>query len=59
MGMKIPTEAYLPNVNIFHDLPIVTFPSGAVIRDNGPLATFLHDSFGVRKHVDLEIIFAR
>jgi hypothetical protein len=50
-GMKIPTEAYFPNVKLFDDLPTVTpFP--------GVKEKFLA-SLGVRKTVELDAIFAR
>jgi len=55
-GMKKPSEAYFSNVDIFHDLPIVTLPSGVPIRGN--LERVLAD-LGVRKHVDLQVIFNR
>lgn len=55
-GMKIPTEAYFANANIFHDLPVVTFPSGASIKGN---LERLLEALGVRKHVDLQVIFNR
>ena len=55
-GMKIPSEAYFSNADIFHDLPVVSFPSGTQIRGN--LEKVLAD-LGVRKHVDLQVIFTR
>ncbi|PPQ99714.1 hypothetical protein CVT24_009697 [Panaeolus cyanescens] len=55
-GMKLPTDSYFPNVNIFKDLPIVTFPSGLPIK--GGLEKLLQ-GLGVRKHVDLQLIFTR
>jgi len=55
-GMILPEQAYFPNVNIFGDLPIVVFPGGLVIK--GMLERVLHD-IGVRKHVELQIIFNR
>ena len=55
-GMKTPGEAYFSNADIFHDLPVVNLPSGVQIRGN--LEKVLAD-FGVRKHVDLQIIFNR
>lgn len=59
LGMRKPADAYLPNASIFPDLPVVTFPSGTIVKDKSPLANFLHDGLGVRKHVELEIIFSR
>lgn len=55
-GMKLPNEAYFSNADIFHDLPVVTLPSGAQVRGN--LEKVLAD-LGVRKHVDLQVIFNR
>jgi len=53
-GMKRPREAYFSKVDIFRDLPIINLPSRAQIRGN--LERFLAD-LGVRKHVDLQIIY--
>lgn len=55
-GMKMPSDAYFSNVDIFHDLPIVSLPSGVQIKGN--LEKLLTD-LGVRKHVDLQVIFNR
>lgn len=55
-GMKPPNEAYFSNADIFHDLPVVAFPSGVQIRGN--LEKLLAD-LGVRKHVELQLIFNR
>ena len=55
-GLKIPNQVYFSSVNLFRDLPIVTMPSGAVVK--GTLEKVLQ-SFGVRKHVELQIIFDR
>ena len=55
-GLKKPDEAYFSSVNLFRDLPIVTMPSGAVVK--GALEKVLQ-SLGVRKHVELQIIFDR
>jgi hypothetical protein len=55
-GMKTPSEAYFSNVDIFHDLPVVNLPSGVQIKSN--LERVLAD-LGVRKHVDLQVIFNR
>lgn len=55
-GLKVPIEAYFANANIFHDLPIVTFPSGMAVK--GTLEKVLQ-SLGVRKHVDLQVVFNR
>ncbi|KAJ3533672.1 hypothetical protein NMY22_g7241 [Coprinellus aureogranulatus] len=55
-GMTIPDQSYFATVNIFQDLPIVTLPSGNTVR--GPMERFLQ-SLGVRKHVELQILFNR
>ena len=55
-GLKTPGQAYFSSVNLFRDLPIVTMPSGAVIK--GALEKVLQ-SLGVRKHVELQIVFDR
>ena len=55
-GLKLPDESYFSNANVFKDLPIVTLPSGIIIK--GPLEkVFL--AMGVRKHVELQIVFDR
>ena len=55
-GMQIPSQSYFPNVNMFRDLPVVAFPSGKVT--NSPLEKVLK-GLGVRKHVELQLIFNR
>lgn len=55
-GMKKPAEAYFQSAHIFNDLPVITLPSGATVK--GPLERFL-EGVGVRKHVDLQIVFDR
>jgi hypothetical protein len=55
-GMKMPSEAYFSNADIFRDLPVVNLPSGFQIRGN--MEKLLVD-LGVRKHVDLQVIFNR
>ena len=50
MGMKIPAQSYFPSVNLFDDLPVVNLHS---VKEKILLA------FGVRKTVDLELIFQR
>ena len=51
-GLKKPDQAYFPNVNMFRDLPIVTLPSEGALEE-------VLQSLGVRKHVELQIIFDR
>lgn len=55
-GMKVPEDSYFSNADIFHDLPVTTLPSGSPIKP--PLAKVL-EALGVRKHVDLQVIFDR
>ncbi|KAH9946348.1 uncharacterized protein BXZ73DRAFT_86493 [Epithele typhae] len=55
-GLKRPSEAYFQNAHVFSDLPVLTLPSGAVVK--GPMEKFLQ-TIGVRKHVDLQIVFDR
>ncbi|KAI0822620.1 hypothetical protein BC628DRAFT_1388241 [Trametes gibbosa] len=55
-GMKKPAEAYFQSAHVFNDLPVVSLPSGATVK--GPLERFL-EGIGVRKHVDLQIVFDR
>jgi len=56
IGLKTPGEAYFSSVNLFRDLPIVTMPSGMVVK--GALEKVLQ-ALGVRKHVELQIVFDR
>ena len=55
-GMKLPSEAYFSNADIFHDLPVVTLPSRVQIK--GTLEKVLAN-LGVRKHIDLQVTFNR
>lgn len=55
-GMKKPSETYFPSAGIFRDIPIVKFPSGTRIRSN---LERLLVGLGVRKYVDLEVIYER
>ncbi|KAH9934863.1 uncharacterized protein B0H18DRAFT_1114703 [Fomitopsis serialis] len=55
-GMKLPQEAYFQSAHIFKDLPIVHMPSGTLVK--GALEKII-TAIGVRKHVDLQIIFNR
>ncbi|KAG6878540.1 hypothetical protein C0993_004438 [Termitomyces sp. T159_Od127] len=56
MGMKTPDQAYFSQANIFNDLPVVTLPSGSLVKT--PLERVLI-ALGVRKHVDLQVVFNR
>jgi hypothetical protein len=55
-GLKIPEQAYFANANVFKDLPIVKLPSGTSIK--GAIEKLLL-ALGVRKHVDLQLVFNR
>jgi hypothetical protein len=55
-GLKVPDQAYFSSVHLFRDLPIVTMPSGAPVK--GTLEKVLQ-TLGVRKHVELQIVFDR
>ncbi|KDQ27869.1 hypothetical protein PLEOSDRAFT_50988 [Pleurotus ostreatus PC15] len=55
-GQKKPGDTYFSDANILGDLPVVTFPSQAPIK--GALGRFLQ-FLGVRKYVDLQIVFTR
>ncbi|KAL4253718.1 hypothetical protein ABKN59_003690 [Abortiporus biennis] len=56
LGLHKPEQAYFPTVDLFPDLPIVTFPGGSAIK--GTLEKLLL-ALGVRKHVDLQLLFNR
>ncbi|KAK4046064.1 hypothetical protein OIV83_006387 [Microbotryomycetes sp. JL201] len=55
-GLSEPGKSYLPTVDLFDDLPVVLLPSGAAVK--GSLETLLL-ALGVRKHVDLQLVFSR
>ncbi|KAJ7078918.1 hypothetical protein B0H15DRAFT_859732 [Mycena belliarum] len=55
-GLKIPEESYFVKADLFHDLPIVILPSGTAVK---PALERLLQALGVRKHVDLQIVFDR
>ncbi|KAG8215924.1 hypothetical protein J3R82DRAFT_7898 [Butyriboletus roseoflavus] len=57
-GLTSPELSYFPNTNmiLFGDLPLVQFPSGLVIK--GQMERLL-SFIGVRKHVDLQLVFDR
>ncbi|KAG2339109.1 hypothetical protein BDR05DRAFT_1062316 [Suillus weaverae] len=55
-GLQKPQLAYFPSANIFNDLPVVTFTSGGALKGSmEKLLSFV----GVRKHVDLQVVFDR
>ncbi|KAH9963432.1 hypothetical protein BGW80DRAFT_850444 [Lactifluus volemus] len=55
-GLKVPGHAYFPGVRLFPNFPIVTMPSGSVIK--GSLRRVL-ESIGVRKSATLQIFVDR
>lgn len=57
-GLTSPELSYFPNTNVtlFSDLPLVQFPSGLTIK--GQMEKLL-SFIGVRKHVDLQLVFNR
>jgi hypothetical protein len=55
-GIKVPREAYFANAHVFPDLPIIVMPKGTNLK--GPMERVLV-SLGVRRHVDLQIVFSR
>ncbi|KAJ2964603.1 hypothetical protein NQZ79_g415 [Umbelopsis isabellina] len=52
-GMRFPHEAYFPTVKLFDDLPVVLLDNPRAVSE--PTLLLL----GVRKHVDLQMIFDR
>ncbi|KAG9080781.1 hypothetical protein FRC06_006170, partial [Ceratobasidium sp. 370] len=55
-GLKPPSEAYFANAHVFPDLPIIVMPKGTIIK--GTMEKVLV-ALGVRRHVDLQIVFSR
>jgi hypothetical protein len=55
-GLKLPVDAYFPGAHIFPDLPVIQFSSNVPIK--GQLEKVLM-ALGVRKHVDLQLVFTR
>ncbi|KAG9078227.1 hypothetical protein FS749_009799, partial [Ceratobasidium sp. UAMH 11750] len=55
-GLKLPSEAYFANMHVFPDLPIIVMPKGTSIK--GAMEKVLV-ALGVRRHVDLQIVFSR
>ncbi|KAH7915898.1 hypothetical protein BJ138DRAFT_824538 [Hygrophoropsis aurantiaca] len=54
-GLKLPGESYFASADIFNDLPVVSFSSGPIKVATEKVLT----SLGVRKHVELQLIFDR
>ncbi|GAA5832862.1 hypothetical protein JCM11251_000508 [Rhodosporidiobolus azoricus] len=55
-GQKKPGESYFPNVSLFPDLAVVELPSGAPVKGNWEKLLL---ALGVRKHVELQLVFTR
>ncbi|GAA6015207.1 hypothetical protein JCM11491_000504 [Sporobolomyces phaffii] len=55
-GPKKPGEAYFPNVSLFDDLAVVELPSGTPVKGNMEKLLL---ALGVRKHVELQLVFTR
>lgn len=55
-GMKTPDQSYFVQANIFNDLPVVKLSPGVAVKGN--LERVLQ-VLGVRKHVDLQVVFNR
>ncbi|GAA5899994.1 hypothetical protein JCM6882_007020 [Rhodosporidiobolus microsporus] len=55
-GPKKPSEAYFPNVSLFPDLAVVELPSGGPVKGNWEKVLL---ALGVRKHVELQLVFTR
>jgi hypothetical protein len=53
-GIRIPTDAYFPSVSLFPDLPIVQLQAA-----KSPGVDKVLTALGVRKHVELQIVFDR
>ncbi|GAA5922620.1 uncharacterized protein JCM15063_003364 [Sporobolomyces koalae] len=56
IGSRQASDAYFPNVSLFDDLAIVALPSGASVKGNMERLLL---SLGVRKHVELQLVFTR
>jgi hypothetical protein len=55
-GLQKPELSYFSSANIFNDLPVVVFTSGGALKGNMEKLLFF---IGVRKHVDLQVVFDR
>jgi len=58
LGLKTAGDAYFSAAHVFSDLPMVTFSSNIPGRLKGPIDN-LFAMLGVRKHVDLQVVFNR
>ncbi|KAG9304270.1 hypothetical protein G9A89_019832 [Geosiphon pyriformis] len=52
-GMKVPDRAYFQTVNLFQDLPVISFQNPKAVSEK----FLVH--LGVRKHVELQMVFDR
>ncbi|CAG7850452.1 SubName: Full=Uncharacterized protein {ECO:0000313/EMBL:CCA72144.1} [Serendipita indica DSM 11827] len=60
LGLKTASDTYFPAAHVFADLPMVTFPSTNALQGRSKTATeSLLAALGVRKHVDLQVVFNR
>lgn len=55
-GIRKPSDAYHSNVTLFQDLAVVCLPSGTPVK--GTMIKLL-SAIGVRKHVELQMVFSR
>ncbi|KZW00398.1 hypothetical protein EXIGLDRAFT_639482 [Exidia glandulosa HHB12029] len=55
-GMMEPEKSYFASVNMFEDLAVVAFPKTPTVRGNLEKLLLL---LGVRRHVDLQLVFTR
>ncbi|KAG8689809.1 hypothetical protein FRC09_012247, partial [Ceratobasidium sp. 395] len=55
-GLKLPAEAYFANAHVFPDLPIIVMPKNTSVK--GTMEKVLV-ALGVRRHVELQIVFSR
>ncbi|KAG6335719.1 hypothetical protein ID866_3377 [Astraeus odoratus] len=55
-GLQAPEAAYFPTVKIFSDLPVVQLSSTLVLK--GQMEKML-SGIGIRRHVDLQLVFNR
>jgi hypothetical protein len=60
LGLKVPSDVYFPAAHVFQDLPMVTLsgPGAMTGKMKTPMENLLA-AVGVRKHVDLQVVFNR
>jgi hypothetical protein len=59
MGLQVPEKAYFASVDIFSDLPVVSLSGGGVGKGLPKGMEQMLEYLGVRKHVELQLIFTR